>query len=170
MRRHEDGTGAQTAGGITETSERFEWDRSEDPSTAIVEAVAAATDRDASVLSPLHEHIDTEALNALLAFGADPGDERRSLSFGYEGVEVTVDTEGRIDVRAEATTAERAPSGPTTEAELNEMLGELLRMASRNGLSVRGGWDAQNGPEYPDWDIVITRVEKPEDRDVRGRP
>lgn len=169
MGRHEDGTDAHASGGIAETPERFEWDRAEEPSTAIVEAVAATTGRDSSALSPLHEHIDTEALDALLTFGADPDAQRLSLSFVYEGVEVTVDADGGIDVRAEATIAERAPSGPTTEAELNGMLGELLRMASRNGLSVRGGWDARNGPEYPDWDIVITRVEKPGAKDGRGR-
>ena len=49
------------------------------------------------------------------------------------------------------------------------MLGDLLRSASRNGLSVRGGWDARNGPEYPDWDVVITRIEKSADESARGR-
>jgi hypothetical protein len=141
-------------------SERFEWDRSEQPSTAIVNAVAATTGRDASALPPLRDHIDTEALNSLLTLGTDSDDGRLSLSFDYEGVSITVDTRGGIDVRVKTTTAERALSGPTTETELNERLGALLQMAFRNGLSVQGGWDIQNGLEYPDWDIVVTRVER----------
>ena len=167
MRR--DRTDARSGGGAGESPERFERDRSEEPSTAIVEAVAAATGRDPGTLSPLDEHVDTEALASLLAHGSDPDDERPRVSFGYEGVDVTVDAGGGITVRADDTGPERAPLEPTTDAELSAMLGDLLRGAFRNGLSVQGGWEARNGPEYPDWDVVVTLMEKPPDENARGR-
>lgn len=51
--------------------------------------------------------------------------------------------------------------GPTTEAELSTNLQTLFRQAYENGIEVRGGWPCRNGSAHPDWDVVVTEVEKP---------
>lgn len=50
-----------------------------------------------------------------------------------------------------------------TAEELQAGLRDLLRRAHSGDTEVRGGWACRNGPEYPDWDIVVTEVEKPEE-------
>jgi len=67
-----------------------------EPTTAIVETVATATDRDPLTLPPLHEFVDTDALNTLLA--SAHGDEQLRVQFSYEGVTVTVSGDGSITV------------------------------------------------------------------------
>ncbi|MFC7231185.1 hypothetical protein ACFQMM_06775 [Saliphagus sp. GCM10025308] len=47
-----------------------------------------------------------------------------------------------------------------TRAELNTELQSLLRRASGNGVDVEGGWECRNGPEHPDWDVIVTEVRK----------
>ncbi|WP_336133580.1 hypothetical protein [Natronomonas amylolytica] len=56
-------------------------------------------------------------------------------------------------------------TGPTTDAELNAELETILHRANENGIDVRGGWECRNGPESPDWDVLITEVEKPDASD-----
>jgi hypothetical protein len=51
---------------------------------------------------------------------------------------------------------------PTTREDLDEAMRALLRQAHDNGVDVKGGWECRNGDEYPDWDVVITEVQKPE--------
>lgn len=51
-------------------------------------------------------------------------------------------------------------ASPATRAELNAELVSLLRRAYSNGVQVKGGWECRNGPEHPDWDVVITEVLK----------
>lgn len=55
--------------------------------------------------------------------------------------------------------------GPTTRESLDEALRALLQQAHENDVDVKGGWECRNGDGYPDWDIVITEVEKPETSD-----
>lgn len=55
------------------------------------------------------------------------------------------------------TTEETALS---SEAELNAELKALLRRAHLNGIDVEGGWECRNGTEHPDWDVIVTEVEK----------
>lgn len=50
----------------------------------------------------------------------------------------------------------------TTRAELNAELKSLLLRAYDNGIDVEGGWECRNGGEHPDWDVIITEVEKNE--------
>lgn len=50
----------------------------------------------------------------------------------------------------------------TSQEELNEELKALLRRAHNNGIDVRGGWECRNGEEHPDWDLIITEVQKNE--------
>lgn len=52
-------------------------------------------------------------------------------------------------------------NGPTTRESLDEALRALLQQAHENDVDVKGGWECRNGDGYPDWDIVITEVEKP---------
>lgn len=168
MGRYDTGSDAPgtTADGRTP---EYRWDGADRPSRAVVEAVAAATGREPATLSPLQRRVDTDALDSFLTSTREPGDERLSVSFAYEGVEVTVGTGGRIDVREPEAGSGRQAGEPTTDGELNAMIGELLRAASRNGLSVEGGWPARNGSAYPDWDVIVTRVEKRADADAHER-
>lgn len=48
----------------------------------------------------------------------------------------------------------------SSEAALNAELKALLTRAYENGINVEGGWDCRNGPEHPDWDVVVTEVTK----------
>ena len=55
-------------------------------------------------------------------------------------------------------TAEETPI--TSEAELNTELQALLLRAYENGIDVEGGFECRNGLEHPDWDVIVTEVEK----------
>ena len=72
---------------------------SEQPSTTIAMAVAEETGREPTDGPVLDEYIDTGALDDLLS-GENPrlGGPIR-VSFVYDGVEVTVDSDGGITVR-----------------------------------------------------------------------
>lgn len=60
-------------------------------------------------------------------------------------------------------TADESPV--TSEEELQDKLQSLLRRAHENGVDVEGGWDCRNGTEHPDWDIVVTEVQKVENEE-----
>jgi hypothetical protein len=55
-------------------------------------------------------------------------------------------------------TAEKPPI--TSKAQLQAELQAVLRRASEDGIDVRGGFDCRNGDQHPDWDVIITEVEK----------
>lgn len=74
---------------------RSDWTTYENPSTAIAEAVAEATDRRQTELAPLQHCVDADALDALLANSESP---RLELSFTYEGVDVRITGAGVIEV------------------------------------------------------------------------
>ena len=57
-------------------------------------------------------------------------------------------------------TAEEPPVA--SEEELHAELQSLLRRAHENGVDVEGGWDCRNGAEHPDWDVLVTEVQKAE--------
>lgn len=48
----------------------------------------------------------------------------------------------------------------SSETELQAELKALLRRAHESGLDVEGGWDCRNGKEHPDWDVIVTEVQK----------
>ncbi len=48
----------------------------------------------------------------------------------------------------------------TSKEELSTELKALLRNAYESGLDVEGGFECRNGVEHPDWDVIITEVEK----------
>jgi len=72
-----------------------EWDQSEHPSVALVEAVAAATDRTTTDLPPLYRHIDADALDALLT-GDQPS--AVSISFRYADTDIRMRGDGTIEI------------------------------------------------------------------------
>ncbi len=53
-------------------------------------------------------------------------------------------------------------SSLTSKEELNAELKVLLRRAYENGIDVEGGFECRNGAEHPDWDVIVTEVEKNE--------
>lgn len=54
-----------------------------------------------------------------------------------------------------------AGEGPLTSKEdLNAELKALLRRAYEGGIDVEGGFECRNGVEHPDWDVIVTEVEK----------
>lgn len=76
-----------------EPFEVYELDADESPSTGVVMAVAAATGRTAASIEPLHETIDTDALDSLV----DPtGSDPVRVTFTYAGTTVTVDSTRRV--------------------------------------------------------------------------
>jgi hypothetical protein len=82
----------------TETGTRYSWSEWGDPSVGVVEAVAAATGRDAAALPPLQDSIDGDGLDRLLR---DRHDTEIRISFQYGGAKVTVDGDGGIVVRVD---------------------------------------------------------------------
>ncbi len=50
----------------------------------------------------------------------------------------------------------------SSEEEVNAELKALLRRAHASGIDVEGGWECRNGSDHPDWDVIVTEVEKNE--------
>ena len=46
--------------------------------------------------------------------------------------------------------------------ELNAELRALLLRAYESGIDVEGGFECRNGADHPDWDVLVTEVEKNE--------
>ena len=57
-------------------------------------------------------------------------------------------------------TSEETPL--TSKEELNVELQSILIRAYENGIDVEGGFECRNGVDHPDWDVVVTEVEKNE--------
>jgi hypothetical protein len=78
-----------------ETVIRHRWDGTTSPSMAVVEAVAAATDREPTDLSQLYRTINADTLDSLIT--GETGSPFQ-VTFVYEGVTVIVDQSGAIEV------------------------------------------------------------------------
>jgi hypothetical protein len=76
---------------------RYDWREGDSPSVAVIEAVAAATDRGPTDLPQLQRHLDGDALDALLD-GTKPASGGVRVSFSYAGVDVAVDSDGNVAV------------------------------------------------------------------------
>lgn len=48
----------------------------------------------------------------------------------------------------------------TSKSELTAEIKALLFRAYENGLDVEGAFECRNGAEHPDWDVIVTEVEK----------
>ena len=64
----------------------------------------------------------------------------------------------RMNTRRGKMTSEETPI--TSKEELSGELKALLRRAYENGVEVEGGFECRNGVEHPDWDVIVTEVEK----------
>lgn len=80
---------------------RAEFDWSEvTPSTAVVETVAIAADREPTVLEPLYETIDPDALDMLIrSMETSSIDGNATVTFALDAYELTVQRDGVIVVR-----------------------------------------------------------------------
>jgi hypothetical protein len=71
----------------------------DNPATAVVGLVGTLLDRGAKDLPPLHEVVDTGALNSFVRPDrVDPGATRVRIEFEYVGCEVTVFEDGEVTV------------------------------------------------------------------------
>lgn len=96
-----DGSSANIIDGNTSSDRyrrKFEFSSTLTPSVAVVEAVSDATDTDPTAGPPLHDFVDTDALNSLLT---DPNSDPETvrLAFYYQGHEITVVGDGTVYVR-----------------------------------------------------------------------
>jgi len=70
------------------------------PSTAVIETVAAACDRDPLQLEPLYEVVDPDALDALIrSSGGGPVADGPTVTFEFAEKSVTVHGGGAVVVR-----------------------------------------------------------------------
>jgi hypothetical protein len=97
-------TGDRTADTETNLATvRHEWRQSGDPSVALVEAVAAATDRTVTDLPPLQQSIDPDALDALLTGNQS---SEVSISFRYADTAVSIHRNGSIELQVDGSSAQ----------------------------------------------------------------
>lgn len=103
MGKDEASANPHTTDGRTDTkATRRTWERPGEPTVAIVEAVGSARNCGPTDLPPLHDYVDTDALESLLA-GARARSEDLSLTFEYDGWEVVVESATSTSVRVSGT-------------------------------------------------------------------
>ncbi|QLG27546.1 hypothetical protein HUG10_08270 [Halorarum halophilum] len=90
------------------TTVRTDWRATGQPSIAVVEAVAEATDRDPLDVASLYDHLDTDALDALVASPEDGTGADVRVSFTYDGVRVLVEGTGEITAFVDSSRGERS--------------------------------------------------------------
>lgn len=73
------------------------WAADEDPTSVVVETVAAETARDPPESQPLYDYVEADVLDRMLR-AARANDQTVTVSFDYDGATVTVTSEGRIEV------------------------------------------------------------------------
>ncbi|MXR53008.1 hypothetical protein GRX03_15520 [Halovenus sp. WSH3] len=98
MREHENEAEQTALHGPGQETVRTDWKRYEQPVLAIVEAIAAVEGKRPTDLPPLGEEIDVDALTALLE--TNQADETITVSFRYQGLDVTLDGRGQLTVTA----------------------------------------------------------------------
>jgi hypothetical protein len=92
------GSGAGPRNGAGAKQFEYEWDEI-DPTSGVVEAVAATTGKEMTALTPLYQEVDPDALNALVS-KLPTGEEPIEVSFTYSGQKITVDNAGVVTVGA----------------------------------------------------------------------
>jgi len=81
---------------------QYEW-ASTAPSTAVIETVAIALDREPTTIEPLYESIDPDALDALLQPNGSPATTNDvTVSFVVADRQVTVHSRGDVVVRGDS--------------------------------------------------------------------
>lgn len=80
------------------TRDKFDW-TDISPSLAVIETIAEAADCDPIKLEPLFETIDPDALDRVMrGNGTDPHERNLTVSFLYNGYEVTVQSKGVVEL------------------------------------------------------------------------
>jgi len=82
--------------GETHTA-RYDWTRCDAPASSIVRTVAAVTGAEPTAMGPLHEVVDTAAVNQLFTREKVQARPDR-LSFRFENCDVSVHADGRVVV------------------------------------------------------------------------
>lgn len=80
---------AETYGGT------FEWSDPDQPSAELVRLLADLRNVDPYELEPLHNYIDTDSLNSLMASTENSSGEV-AVTFQFDGYEVRIDSSGKI--------------------------------------------------------------------------
>jgi hypothetical protein len=78
--------------------EKVEWGAHRQPTEAIVEAIAEATDQDPLDIDPVQNQIDTDALEKLVT--SDTTNGSVAVHFEYEAFTVRVRGSGTVEVHA----------------------------------------------------------------------
>lgn len=160
-----DTTGVSNADAAAEPR-TYEWTAFGRPTTAVVEGVADATGRNPADVAPPERRVDAETLNALVESGREGDGGGVSVSFTLDGVAVTIDSDGTLEVRPDEAGPDGGVARPRSDSELNEELKRVLNAAFANEVNVLGGWAIRNGVGIPDWDVHVTRISKPTDEDA----
>lgn len=84
----------------------------DEPSTTVVEAVAAITGRKQDELDPLYDAVETDALDSIFGSGirSDEGDV--VITFTYEGVDVVVRNSGVVEIERTDSETSSTAEGP----------------------------------------------------------
>ena len=77
----------------------YEWNERVAPTTAIVEAIAAATNRDPRHMPPLHDYVDVDSITDIVTTEAKGASRPVRVTFPYEQHTVLVGSDGAIEVR-----------------------------------------------------------------------
>jgi hypothetical protein len=72
---------------------RFEWNDHDSASAAVIDAIERVSGISALDMRPIYESVDPDALDALLHRATTTGNPR-TVSFGYDGYRVTLDSSG----------------------------------------------------------------------------
>lgn len=85
-------------GNRVEKRQQYDWEET-DPSVAVIETLAATTGREPTALDVLFDHVDPEALDALIRSSVGTEHEADTLvGFAVEGYRVTVSGDGYVSV------------------------------------------------------------------------
>jgi len=80
--------------------ETFDWERDEQPALAVVNAVAAITQREPTELDPLAATVDTDALRELFDGAGSTARASGYVHFEYEGCRVFLTADGELLARS----------------------------------------------------------------------
>ncbi|WP_224449609.1 HalOD1 output domain-containing protein [Haloprofundus salilacus] len=116
------------------------------PSIELIVAIAEIEGRDTDDIEPLYEAIDPDALDAIFQQDSETTAERNGrLSFVFNGRDVTVWSDGRIDISLSDTERERAASEREDEGTTARGCDELGR--DGNDETDSDGNDADTRPD-----------------------
>ena len=75
-----------------------DWEGPKSVVTTVVTAVAEVLDEDPEEMEPLYDTVDAEAAEQFFAGGSGTPGAEAYVTFRYEGVRVTVDGDGTVEV------------------------------------------------------------------------